>query len=167
MPFSPLLYIHGSDSSGQTYKAQVIRRAFPHLLSPDFTGTLSERMAQLGALLESTEGWTLIGSSLGGLMAALYAAKHPQRLRKLILLAPALTLPEFAAIPPASIHVPTVIVHGRQDDVVPITATRQIAGQVFTSLTFLEVEDDHRLHRTAEALDWTSLLQQSKRRRGR
>ncbi len=159
MSISPLLYIHGSDSSGQTYKAQVIRRVFPDLIAPDFTGPLAERMAQLRALLAAAEGWILIGSSLGGLMAALYAAENPARLRKLVLLAPALTLPEFAAVPPASIRVPTVIVHGRQDEVVPLLATRRIAENIFTALTFLEVDDDHRLHRTAETLDWKSLLE--------
>ncbi len=159
MSSSPLLYIHGSDSSGQTYKAQVIRRVFPTLLSPDFTGSLEARMTQLRALIASAEGWTLIGSSLGGLMAALYAAENPARLRKLVLLAPALTLPEFAAVPPASILVPTVIVHGKQDEVVPILATRKRAEPVFTTLTFLEVDDDHRLHRTAETLDWKKMLE--------
>lgn len=159
MSITPLLYIHGSDSSGQTYKAQVIRRARPDLLSPDFTGPLPERMAQLRARLAAAEGWTLIGSSLGGLMAALYAAESPERVRKLVLLAPALTLPEFETVPPASIHIPTVIVHGRRDEVVPLVATRKIAEGVFTALTFHEVDDDHRLHQTAEKLDWQTLLE--------
>ena len=51
-------------------------------------------------------------------MAALFSTRHPAQVRKQILLAPALTLPEFAEHLPAPIDVPTVIIQGRQDTVV-------------------------------------------------
>lgn len=158
MAFSPLLYIHGSDSSGQTYKAQIIRRVFPDLLAPDFTGPLAARLAQLETILADKSNWTLIGSSLGGLMAALYAARHPEQIRKLVLLAPALHLPEFARHIPDAVAVPTLLIHGKQDDVVPPEPVRRLAKRVFPRLTYLSVDDDHRLHHTAETLDWKSLL---------
>jgi pimeloyl-ACP methyl ester carboxylesterase len=155
---SRLLFIHGSDSNSQTYKATILRSLFPGMVTPDFTGSLSERMAQLEAILGDQTGWTIVGSSLGGLMAALFTTQAPGQVQKLVLLAPALTLPEFAEIPPASIAVPTVIIQGRRDELIPLEAARRLAEKAFTHLTYLVVDDDHRLHKTAEKMDWRSLL---------
>jgi pimeloyl-ACP methyl ester carboxylesterase len=152
------LYIHGSDSSSQTYKATLLRRIYPDMKVPDFTGVLNERMEQLGKVLGAETGWTLIGSSLGGLMAVLYALRHPEQLTKLILLAPALLLPEFPKKIDSPITIPTVIVQGTQDEFIPVEPTRELAEKTFTNLKFLVVEDDHRLHKTAEGLDWENLL---------
>lgn len=154
-----IIYVHGLDSNSQTHKAAIIRAFYPDLITPDFTGSLDERMQQLYPILGNASNWTLIGSSFGGLMAALFATQHPSQVRKLILLAPALMLPEFAQHLPKPITVPTLIVHGRQDTIVPLTQITPLAEKVFRHLTFNIVDDDHRLHQTAEALDWRSLIQ--------
>lgn len=155
---SRILFIHGSESSSQTHKACILRGLFPGLLTPDFTDDNQERLAQLHTLLGDTTGWTLIGSSLGGLTAVLFAAQFPGQVRKLVLLAPALALPEFQSHHSTRISIPTVIIHGTKDEVVPLASVRSIAEQVFPNLTYHLVEDDHRLHRTAETLDWQSVI---------
>jgi pimeloyl-ACP methyl ester carboxylesterase len=155
---SRVLFIYGSDSSSQTYKATLLRGFFPGMLIPDFSGDLLERMGQLEVILGTEAGWRLVGSSLGGLMAALFATQHPDQVRKLVLLAPALTLPEFAGSLPNPVPVPTLIVHGRRDDIVPLEAVRSLAEKVFTNLTHIVVDDDHRLHKSAGELDWEQLL---------
>ena len=155
-----MIYLHGLDSNSQTHKAAIIRAIYPDLITPDFTGSLEERMEQLYPILDNASNWTLIGSSFGGAMAALFAMQHPDQVRKLILLAPALMLPEFAQkIPPKPIMVPTVIVHGYQDTVVPLNQITPMAEKTFRYLTYHIVDDDHRLHQTAEALEWKSFLQ--------
>jgi pimeloyl-ACP methyl ester carboxylesterase len=159
MDNSRLIFIHGSDSSSQTYKAGVLRALFPGMIAPDFSGPLGVRLAQLEAVTRDLPGWTLIGSSLGGLMAALFAARHPDQVRKLVLLAPALHLPEFSRHLPKPIPVPAVLVQGRNDDVIPIETVRQLAKRIFPKLTYLLVDDDHRLHHTADTLDWKKLLE--------
>jgi pimeloyl-ACP methyl ester carboxylesterase len=159
MDNSRLIFIHGSGSNSQTYKASLLRCLFPGILTPDFTGSLSERMAQLEAILGDQTGWTIIGSSLGGLMAALFATQAPGQVRKLVLLAPALILPEFAGHLPKPVPVPTIIVHGTWDELLPLEAGRSLAERVFTNLTYLIVNDDHRLHKTAEEMDWQTLLE--------
>lgn len=156
---SRLIFIHGSDSNSQTYKATILRSLFPGMVTPDFTGSLSERMAQLEAILGDQTGWTIIGSSLGGLMAALFTTQAPGQVRKLVLLAPALTLPEFAGHLPDPVPVPTIVVHGTRDELLPLEAGRSLAEKVFTNLTYLVVNDDHRLHKTAEQMDWQTLLE--------
>jgi len=159
MDNSRLIFIHGSDSSSQTYKAGVLRALFPGMITPDFSGPLGVRLAHLEAVTRDLSDWTLIGSSLGGLMAALFAARHPDQVRRLLLLAPALHLPEFSRHLPKTIPVPAVLIQGRNDDVIPIETVRQLAKRIFPKLTYLLVDDDHRLHHTADILDWKKLLE--------
>jgi pimeloyl-ACP methyl ester carboxylesterase len=158
MDNSRILFLHGSDSSSQTHKAQVLRGLFPSMLVPDFSGPLAVRMDLLDSILGDETGWTLIGSSLGGLMAALFTCRAPQQVRRLVLLAPALHLPEFSRRLPKPVRVPTVLVIGRKDDVIPGETVHRIARSIFPKLTYLQVDDDHRLHHTAETLDWKAIL---------
>lgn len=154
-----LIFLHGLESSSQGEKAVLLRSLFPGISTPDFTGSLAERMAQLNPILGAKTGWTIIGSSFGGLMGALFTCQHPQQVRKLILLAPALTLPEFARRLPAPVAVPTVVIHGTRDDVVPLEPVRALAEKVFRNLGYRIVDDDHRLMKTAREIDWHALLE--------
>jgi alpha/beta superfamily hydrolase len=160
MNTSRILFIHGSDSTGQTYKAGVLRKTFPDLISPDFTGPLAMRLALMDSFIKDTDNWTLIGSSLGGLMAALFTTKHPAQVRKLVLLAPALHLPEFSSQrhQPKPVNVSTILIIGKKDDVTPVETVRRLTKHVFPKLTYLSVDDDHRLHYTTDRLDWKDLL---------
>ena len=115
-------------------------------------------MAQLAPILADGSDWTIIGSSMGGLMGALYACQRPGQVKKLILLAPALTWPGFADNLPSPVSVPTVVYHGRRDTVVPLEPVRALAERTFTNLAFHAVDDDHRLRETVQAIDWPSLV---------
>ncbi len=152
------IFIHGLLSSGQGFKARFFREIFPDILTPDFPGDLAERMAKLERILAINEEHILIGSSFGGLMAALYTCQHPQNVKKAILLAPALPFHAFADHPPKPCDVPVVIFHGEKDTVVPLEPTRELARRVFNNLTFHVVDDDHMLHQTVVSLDWRALI---------
>lgn len=94
---TPFVYLHGFASSPASRKAQYFRERFaaagielsiPHLDGGDF-----ERMtlsSQLGVIARAAGGRPvrLIGSSMGGYLAALYAARHPE-VERVLLLAPA------------------------------------------------------------------------------
>ena len=176
-----MIFLHGLESSSQTYKAGVIRNTFPELIVPDFTGPLEARMKALYPILGDKGDWTIIGSSFGGLMGAIFTCEHPDQVRKLVLLAPALMLPEFAPFRDAStsltvraasggtpvqdgstgrvpVSVPTTIIHGTGDTVVPLETVREIAKKVFTNLIYKIVDDDHRLHNATDTLDWKTIL---------
>ena len=156
---SRLMYIHGSESNSNSGKARQFREWFPGMVTPDFKGSFDERMSQLHGMISDTTGWTLIASSYGGLMATVFALDHESQLRKLVLLAPALTLDPLASISQlATISVPTILIHGTLDTVVPFEPVRQFAQRLFTNLTIHIVEDDHRLHKTAHELNWKSIL---------
>lgn len=153
-----LIFLHGLEGSSQGVKATLLREQFPGILTPDFRGPLSERMDALGVIVVERSGWTMIGSSFGGLMAALFACQHPGQVEKLILFAPALIWPDFAANPPEPIEVPTIIYHGKQDKIVPLEATRHLAETVFSNLDFRAVDDDHGLYHTVHEIDWGELV---------
>lgn len=156
---SRLIFIHGMFSSSQGFKAKLLRELFPGMLTPDFRGALAERMEVLETILEGKQDWMIIGSSLGGLMGTMFTCTHPVQVRRLILLAPALTWPGFAQNPPAPVDVPAVIYHGTQDNLIPLEMLRPLAAQIFTNLTFHAVDDDHRLEKTVQEIHWNALLQ--------
>jgi alpha-beta hydrolase superfamily lysophospholipase len=91
------IYLHGYASSPRSSKAQYLAGGFQErgwrLEIPDLNGedfrrlTLTWQLSQVERCAAG-EPVHLIGSSLGGYLAALYAARHAE-VRKLILLAPA------------------------------------------------------------------------------
>ena len=91
-------------------------------------------------------------------MAAVYACQHEEKVNKLILLAPALHLEPYRPFQNKILHMPIVIFHGLQDDVVPPEEVRDAARRLFVNHQFNAVEDDHPLHKTFAALDWDALL---------
>jgi len=154
-----MIFLRGLESSSQAYKASVIRNLYPELVVPDFTGPLEARMEALYPILGGEKVWTIIGSSFGGLMGAIFTCEHPDKVQKLVMLAPALMLPEFASyLELEPVSVPTTIIHGMQDEVVPLEQVREIAQKVFSNLTHHIVDDDHRLHKATDTLDWETLL---------
>ena len=158
MDNSKVIYLHGLESTSQSGKARQFAALFPGMITPDFTGSFEERMEQLYPILGDKKDWTIIGSSYGGAMGGVFTCKHPDQVRKLILLAPALMLPEFINERFSKIDVPTVLIHGTQDDVVIPEPVRIIAEDIFTNLKYISVEDGHRLHKALEELDWAEIL---------
>jgi pimeloyl-ACP methyl ester carboxylesterase len=153
------VFIHGLESTGWGTKGVFFRRRYPDMLIEDFAGPLEDRMRRLTALLAGREHLVLVGSSYGGLMAAIFACQHPERVRKLILLAPALNLAEFEPYRQQRLDIPVTLYHGKRDDVVPPADVRRIAGESFSHLTYHLVDDDHSLHQVFEGLPWDQLLQ--------
>ena len=112
-----VFYLHGFASSAQSTKGSYLADRFreqgvtlecPDFNEPDFaTLTLTRMLDQLqSALARGADGpATLIGSSLGGTLAILAAAKFPQRVDRLVLLAPAVMFakPGHHLLPPERI----------------------------------------------------------------
>jgi hypothetical protein len=155
---SRIIYLHGLESTSQSGKARQFAEKFPGMVTPDFTGSFEERMQQLKPILGRKKNWTIIGSSYGGLMGATFTLDHPTQVRKLILLAPALMLEPFASRLLTPVSVPTIIVHGTEDDVVPLEPVRELAKKAFTYLTYFVVDDGHRLQKAFTELDWEEIL---------
>lgn len=152
------IFIHGLDSSSQGTKGSYFRERYPEMLVGDYPGSLEERMAKLENELSGKSDLILVGSSYGGLMASIYACRNEARVRRLLLLAPALGHADFNGFH-QPLHIPVILYHGRFDDVVPHGPTRQIAMRLFANLDHHLVEDDHNLHQIFPKLDWDALLE--------
>ena len=97
-----VIYLHGFASGPSSGKAQWFRRAFaeygieleiPNLVEDDFENlTITGQLAVIERLARG-EAVSLIGSSMGGYLAALYAARHAEA-QRLVLLAPAFQFPQ-------------------------------------------------------------------------
>lgn len=152
------VFIHGLESSGKGTKGVFFSERYPDMIIEDYSGPFPQRMEKLESLLAGRNDLILVGSSYGGLMAATYACLHEKRVKKLILLAPALHLEEYEPCLNKKLYMPIVVYHGLQDNVVPLTEVKAIAERLFVNQTFNIVEDDHSLHRSFPGLDWDSLL---------
>jgi hypothetical protein len=194
---SRVIYLHGFASSAQGIKARFFASQFdqnPHTRfvalelapTPDdfrfmtFTG-LIDRLRQY-RMEQPAQHVSLVGSSMGGLVALNYAFRYGD-VKRMLLLAPALyyragnasqdelemwkqagdapiehaafgrTVPlaygfhqdgqrYLEPVPPAA---PTLIIHGRDDDVVPISDSRAYAAR-YSQVTLVEVEGGHSLN---------------------
>jgi pimeloyl-ACP methyl ester carboxylesterase len=152
------VFIHGLDSSSRGPKGTFFREQYPGMIIEDFTGPLEQRMAQLEQSLAAKSRLILVGSSYGGLMAALFAFRNEKRTKKLILLAPALDHGNFRPYT-ILLETPVILYHGQQDLVVPPEPTRLIAKRLFRNLEIHQVDDDHDLHLVFPTLDWNELLE--------
>lgn len=171
------VYLHGFASSPQSSKARAFKAAFPELEIPELDGGDFEHLTVTGqlAILENTlhgEPAQLIGSSMGGYLAALYAAAHPE-ISRMVLLAPALGFAprwkektslevfhhgsgtmrrvHYGLVEDAMKYSPTpdfkqpaLIFHGIRDEVVPIGNSRVfVTGHRNAKL--VELDSDHEL----------------------
>ncbi len=145
---------------------------------------VSELIADVEALLAHVGPAVVIGSSLGGLLAAHAAAHRPDLVRSLTLIAPALglipqlgkqldaagmlwtsdgrgftvdqrVLDDAHALDedslPSRLTVPTLIVHGTADEVVPVQASERFFAAVASPRKelWLVAAGDHRLNTVA------------------
>lgn len=153
------VFIHGLDSSSRGTKGTYFRQNFPEMYLGDYAGSLEERMARLEADLLGRQGLILVGSSFGGLMAALFAFREESRIRRLILLAPALVHLDLSAYESRPLTIPVTLYHGRRDTVVPAEAAHEVAVRLFANLAHHFVDDDHDLHDLFPRLNWPELLE--------
>ena len=150
-------FLHGLESSSQGTKGRWFGEHFPNMIVPDFEGTLEARLAHLEELCGDSQDMLFVGSSFGGLMATVYASRHPHACRRLILLAPALNYEGY--VPPEKpIHVPTLLVIGKHDTVTPADRVVPLAQKSFTNIEIRVEDDDHMLHNMFPAMDWSLLL---------
>jgi predicted esterase len=153
-----LVFVHGLESTGQGEKGQYFRRNFPEMIIEDYVGDFAERMNKLADILKSKSNLILVGSSFGGLMAAQYAIDNESRIMRLILLAPALNLPEFQPNKQKPLQAPVIIYHGIKDNIVDPYIVNGIAEKNFLQMEHHLVDDDHALHKTFPGLNWKKLL---------
>lgn len=152
------IFLHGLESSNRGKKAVYFQKKFPDMIIPYFRGSLQERMEKLNEILAGKSGIRLVGSSFGGLMAALFTKENESRVARLILLAPAINLMESAPDQEKKIAVPVWVYHGKNDELIPLKEVEKVAKSLFQELSFHTLDDDHFLRKSFEDIDWKKLL---------
>jgi len=91
-------------------------------------------------------------------MATLYALQKPEKTERLILLAPFLATPMLQIDGILPLNIPTIIFHGKHDEIAQHKASREKAFQLFANLEFNTTEDHHDLNKTITTLNWNKLI---------
>ena len=115
-------------------------------------------MLELNSILNSKNNWIIIGSSFGGLMGTIFTLENPEKVTKLVLLAPYLNAQFINFDNYEPIDTPVVVYHGKNDNVIPYSIAKEKANKFFLNLRYNIVDDDHFLHPTVLSLDWRSLI---------
>jgi alpha-beta hydrolase superfamily lysophospholipase len=139
-----IIFLHGQESGPFGSKYHSLVQAFPEqVLSPDFSGqTLEQRFATAQNYIETLSApLFLVGSSLGGLLAVLLADALPKRFEGLLLLAPALHLPEADQAYKNPSH--CTVLAALKDEIIPANAIQNWCQQRAVHLHW--ADDDHRL----------------------
>ena len=142
-----LIWAHGLWGSPNGSKVTAIRESGIEVNSPDFNNMeLDERVDILNELV-SKEEVVLAGSSYGGLACALVAQQQPKQVKGMLLLAPALHLPESPNDDPEKLiapnNFPISIIHSVTDEIVPVSASKDYIKRSGNNLRLIEVEDSH------------------------
>lgn len=144
---SYIVFSHGQDGHPWGDKivamAEVARRHGLTVESVDYRGM--EPLARVEKLLSVCQSLSgellLVGSSLGGHVAAAVSTRVPTK--GMFLLAPAFFMRGYEQYTPQPSSCPIAIVHGWNDDVVPVENSIRFARQYRTTLHL--IDSDHRL----------------------
>jgi pimeloyl-ACP methyl ester carboxylesterase len=144
-----VVFSHGKDSGPWGRKitalADVARSEGYDVESVDYRGieSVKGRSDRLIEVCKSLSGdLVLVGSSLGGFVAA--SAASMLHARGVFLMAPALYLEGLPPLKERLLDCPAAIIHGWQDDTVPVEHSIRFAREYGASLHLLE--GDHQLH---------------------
>jgi alpha-beta hydrolase superfamily lysophospholipase len=150
-----VVFSHGKESgpwgSKITAMAAVVRNLNLTVESVDYRGLDDpmQRVEKLLGLARELQGpLLLVGSSMGGHVAAAAAARS--KAAALFLLAPAFYMQGLEQYTPQDVTVPTAIVHGWHDAVVPVENSIRWAREHGATLHVLD--SDHRLEDQIDAI---------------
>lgn len=151
----PLFFLHGLESGPGGLKARTLEARFPQLVVPTLGRDPWSRHDFL--LPRIPRDCVLVGSSLGGLSALLLARDlAPGHLAGMLLIAPAVGFCDPAYRTPELLELvaelvvpaglPTVILAGLRDVVIPIEAIRDLVRRSPGTCRLHELDDEHRLN---------------------
>jgi pimeloyl-ACP methyl ester carboxylesterase len=156
-----IVFSHGQDGEPWGTKiiamAEIARDAGYRAESVDYRG-MADPMARVDKLLAFCKALSsasvLVGSSMGGHVAA--AVSIEANARGLFLLAPAFYMPGYEQYTPKPAACPVTIVHGWNDDIVPVDNSIRYAREHRCRLHV--IDSDHRM--TANIRDINEYLAQ-------
>jgi predicted protein tyrosine phosphatase/predicted esterase len=144
-----VVFAHGKESGpwGTKFRhlAHIAKRQGARVLSPSYSDLADpeERVKRLLALdLPEHDDLVLVGSSMGGYVSAMAAATLKPK--GVFLLAPAIGLPGYAGKPELPGNTQACIIHGWQDELIPVGNVLEFARK--SGAEFHLLNDGHRLN---------------------
>ena len=152
-----VVFSHGQESGPWGTKinamAEMVRALGCTADSVDYQG-IADPAARIDKLIDYCEAvddtLILVGSSMGGHVAT--AAADRVGAAGLFVLAPAFYMPEFEALTPSAPGMPMTIVHGWNDDIVPVENSIRYASECRATLHV--VDGDHRLTANIDEINY-------------
>lgn len=147
--YGQVTFFHGLESGPHGTKYARLSEDFD-VIAPDFEGMMNirDRLEKAERITRQMTDLVVVGSSFGGLLAALLYSRHPERFHGYVLMAPALhrgVADEVERMPQNA-----VVIHGVHDDVVPIDDVRAVCQR--HDVKMIEVDDIHPLHESLEQM---------------
>lgn len=152
---------HGSDAGPDATKVSVLAKIAESMgwssERPDYrpddalghAGSVAPRIARLHQRIAACSAPpVLVGSSMGSFVSGLVSLELP--VAGLFLLATPALIPGNDLAFDVRLDVPTLLIHGWQDDVCPVDEIYEFAGR--RQLPLLVLEDDHRLGAHIDAI---------------
>ncbi|MCW8879154.1 MAG: hypothetical protein OQK04_08460 [Kangiellaceae bacterium] len=151
-----IVFSHGKESGPKATKILAMQSVAERLgipsISVDYQGleTVSERVDKLLLSTSSNiDPLVLVGSSMGA-YASIAAQQRLSTVQGLFLLAPAVGLPGYETDGIKSLPEKTVVIHGWQDEIIPVNNAISFCRQ--HSISALLLKDDHRLSQSVELI---------------
>jgi len=156
---SPVYFFHGLEGSPQGVKGNFLRQKLPGMVIPSLPMDLAGRAKIIEELIQEPS-W-LLGSSLGGLSAILFALKHPHRVKGMVLVAPAVGFFDPRLGSPAErqelaclslpVGMPIRILAAQEDEIIPLEAITALVQRSPLAEVRLQVfADNHSLNQHLE-----------------
>jgi len=156
MTMPAVYFSHGQESGPRGSKiksmAATVQKLGCDVVSVDYRGIAqpTDRVTKLIAECANVDGpLVLVGSSMGGHVATAAAARVGAV--GLFVLAPAYYMPGYESLTPPAPDMPIAIIHGWNDDVVPVENSIRFASECNASLHILD--GDHRLTASIGAIN--------------
>jgi pimeloyl-ACP methyl ester carboxylesterase len=157
-----LCFFHGLDSSPLGTKSRLLKKHYPECKIPVLPPDIHTRLALVEQ--EIKQPILVVGSSLGGLTALMFAERHPELTAAMLLMAPAVGCREESLFTEEqkkvleSVYIPaktpTIIIAGVKDEVIPLASIRAMVARSPhpQKIQLNEVDDDHNLHNSLEMM---------------
>ena len=156
------MFLHGMESSPLGTKSRLIKSHYPDCMIPTLSPDIHERSVVITEMVKKPV--CIIGSSLGGLSALLYAMSSPDKVKGMILIAPAVGFFDETVFNdqdkelirrtyiPAGI--PCTVMVGKRDDVIPQADIEAMIARSpdQTNIKVIKQDDDHTLDQSLDLL---------------
>lgn len=162
---TPVFFLHGLKSSPNGTKATLIKKIIPNAIVPNLPEDIDARLNLVAQLVK--EPSILIGSSLGGLTAIMYAMQYPGNVFGLCLFSPLAGFHQPSQYPEALVEllkqlfippgINTIIVAAKKDEIIPLRAIKDMIDRSPEKeiIQFIETNDEHSLSYSMDIVEDT------------